>query len=164
MSTGPERVAWPRKRRATWPAGAGKDWSLQHRHLQVGGDVSGEQGVLAAGAQGFTDLGKLLLGSGGEGGMGVGAGGDWDVRADGAEAYVIEACWSGLGWGVLIDVEGGRVGGGIDDTNLGCGLDSGDSLAAGEDHGAGCECSEPGGAGREMELALGHKTGLTGTQ
>src|ERR1035437_6753370 len=64
----------------------GEGLILEQRHLEVGGDVSGEQGVLAAGREVSADGGELLLGCRGEGCVSVGSGCDGDVGADGAEA------------------------------------------------------------------------------
>ena len=99
----------------------------QKGHLQVGGDVPGEHGVLGTSGEGSADLGELLLGAGGVGRVGVGPGGNGDVGADGAKAYVVEA--NGR---ILVDVERGGVGGGVDDADLGEGLGAGDAAATRE--------------------------------
>jgi len=55
-----------------------------------------------------------------------------------------------------MDVESGGVGGGVDDADLGYGLDAGDALTAGEGGDKDREKSEPGGAGREMAASEEH--------
>ena len=104
---------------------------LEHRHLQTCTDVPSQHGVLAADRKIAARRGDLLLCSRDAGGMGIGAGENWNVRADGAETDVVENSRGTLG-GVLVDVQCRRIGRDVDDADLRDWTDTRYALATGE--------------------------------
>ena len=80
-----------------------------------------------------------------------GSGSGGDIGADGAEADVIQA-----GLRILIDVQVGRIGRGVDDAHLGKRLAAGDALAAGKRGSQDGERSQPAGACGELEAVQLH--------
>ena len=141
----------------------GEGLVLQHRHLQVCGDVAGQQGVLAAGQKIAANRGKLLLRSRGAGRIAIRARGDGNVGADRAEADVVEAGWGALG-GARVDVQRGRVGRYVDDANLRERLDARDALATCEAYGQDRECRESTGPLDELGDGESHGCALRTTK
>ena len=103
----------------------GEGLVLEHGHLGLAAYATGKHSVLAAFRKNPAHGGELLLRARGIGGVGVRAGRDRDIGADGAEADVVKADGGVLG-GCRAP---GRVGRGVDDANLRDGLDAGDALA-----------------------------------
>lgn len=126
--------------------GSGLALILKGKLLQAGGYVSDEHGVLVGGDEGRLGRGENLFGSEGVGSGRVGPGIDGDVGCNGAEAEV-----AGDDGRILIDVEAGRVGRGVDDADLGHRGTVDDALAAGERSKNGGEGSETAGFACEMD-------------